>query len=148
MGKQVDIPVFPKGLFFYSSVTAASSAARPSISTPFTRTWIPLTATSSSIGITRHLRPSMIRVSTRSTRSGSTWMTTSGVLISNFFVLVMLEATRVDFSQAAISYCSSKDSSLSSCTPQSSKRRFTSDLVSITGSGSSFWASISSFSFS
>ena len=83
--------------------------------------------------------------STRSARSGSTWTTTSGVLISNLFVLVMLEATREDFSPAVISYCSSNDCSFSSSTPHSSKRRFTSDLVRTTGSGSSFCDSIRSF---
>ena len=111
-------------------------------------TRIPFSSTSPSIGITRHLRPSIMRVSTRSARSGSTWTTTSGVLISNLFVLVMLEATREDFSPAVISYCSSNDCSFSSSTPHSSKRRFTSDLVRTTGSGSSFCDSIRSFNFS
>ena len=110
-------------------------------------TRMPLSSTSLSMGITRHLRPSMIRVSTRSARSDATWITTSGVLISNFLVLVILDATREDFSPAASSYCSSKFWSFSSSTPHSSKRRFTSDLVRTTGSGSSFWDSMRSLVF-
>ena len=48
----------------------------------------------------------------------------------------------LSFSPAVISYCSSNDCSFSSSTPHSSKRRFTSDLVRTTGSGSSFCDSI------
>ncbi len=59
-----------------------------------------------------------------------------------------VEATMVAFSPAATSYWSSKVSSFFLFYAAVLKRRFTSDLVSTTGSGESFWASMISFSFS
>lgn len=136
-------------LLSMSVISLTGSGSADVSSTEFNvLTRMPLSSISLSMGITRHFRPSMMRVSTSSARSGATWITTSGVLISNFRVLVMLDATRADFSPAASSYCSSKFWSFSSSTPHSSKRRLTSDLVRTTGSGSSFWDSMRSLSFS
>ena len=93
--------------FYHNQEYYSNSSSDSSLLSPPIRTRIPLISTSS-IGITRHLRPSMILVSTSSTLSGSTWITTSGVLISNLRVLVILEATMVAFSPATASYWLSK----------------------------------------
>lgn len=53
---------------------------------------IPFTVTSSVMGITRHLLPSIIFSSIRSVRSGLTVIVTSGVCTSNFLVPGRLEA--------------------------------------------------------
>ena len=65
-------------------------------------TGIPLTSTLSSTAIKRNLRPSIVRVSMRSRRSGLTFTSTSGVFTANFPEPVMAGTRIVVFSLAVL----------------------------------------------
>ena len=111
-------------------------------------TSIPFTSRWSSMAMTRQRLPSISRVSTRSERSGFTFMMISGVSIWNVLALAILDARSVLCSPTVYSYSLSKYSSFSSDTPLLDKSFLTSGLDNSSGSGSSLDSSSISFRLS
>ena len=96
----------------------------------------PLTSTPSLARMRMYRVPSIMRVSTRSLRSGLTWMVTSGVRTSSCLGSTRLRGLRPASGPKAWSYWASKASTWGAATPQEDRTDRTSPLESRRGCSS------------